>query len=131
MKRAGILLLCLFLLAALCGGCSYKADKARTEELIVGVWDYIPEEDYYRYQYVFSESGTITQRCWAYDEDGNEDDISLGDTFGLRYEVIDGSTVTIGGSFSGVSNEAEETSISFPDENTMILGDTTYHRAES
>ena len=139
MKRKGcslrkffICLICLSLLAGFAGCGSKEKDIKETMDNMVGSWDFFPEDaDNYQIRYIISEDGFITQQAWAYDDEGNEIDLSLGDMAGFSFKVIDKNTIELKGKYQGVESEPHKIHVEFPDDNTMKLDDSTYIRVGS
>ena len=121
------------LLLMMTAGCGSKEEDIKaTMAKMVGSWDYFPEDaDNYQIRYIISQDGFITQQAWAYDDEGNEIDLSLGDMAGFSFEVISKDTIKLKGKYQGVESEAHEIHVEFPDDNTMMLNDSKYIRAGS
>ena len=85
------------LLLMMTAGCGSKEEDIKaTMAKMVGSWDYFPEDaDNYQIRYIISQDGFITQQAWAYDDEGNEIDLSLGDMAGFSFEVISKDTIKL------------------------------------
>ncbi len=100
-----------------------------TRERILGTWVHAPEGENYRIEYTFARSGMITQKAYGYDMAGNEIDLSMGSAIGLNYEVVRKDAIILSGSVQeGVQSEPQTIPVTFPDDETMTLGDSTYSR---
>lgn len=119
------------LVGLLLAGCDASlSELEQTDARLQGTWIYQADDGLYAYIYTFS-NGVITQKAIAYDTEGNPEDMSLGSAFSMGYEITAPDQLRLTGVAAlgdGQEQDVGTVVIAFPDENTLILGDSTYRR---
>ena len=125
----------LLLLAMALTGCQTQQQKKEALEnavhdAIYGMWVYYNEEQNARYCYLINY-GVIEQSLVLTDDEGMEHDLSLGDSFSIRYRVVDEDEIAIYSSLGGTETEAQTIHFEKADDDTLILGGVAYTRYET
>ncbi len=127
-------LMAVVLLIGCLAGCKKKEEEqAKLEnsvhEALYGAWVYFDAAQNARYTYIISY-GSIEQELKLTDENGQEHDLSLGDSFSIRYKVVDEETIAIYSGMVGEDGDTDEIHFEKLDDNTLILDGVTYIRYE-
>ena len=121
------------LLIGCLAGCKKEEKQAELEnavhEALYGGWVYFDAAQNARYTYIISY-GSIEQELKLTDENGQEHDLSLGDSFSIRYKVVDEETIAIYSGMVGEDGDTDEIHFEKLDDNTLILDGVTYIRYE-
>lgn len=121
------------LLLGCLAGCNSEKKQQELEEsvhtAIYGAWVYYDPLQNARYTYLI-DHGVIEQQLKVTDDKGEELDLSLGDTFSIRYKVVAENEIAIYSTVAGQETETESVMFEKVDDNTLVLDGVTYTRYE-
>lgn len=125
----------LLLLLSVLSGCQTQQQtqeelESAVHDAIYGAWVYYDEAQNARYCYLI-DNGIIEQSLVLTDDDGIEHDLSLGDSFSIRYRVVAEDEIAIYSTLGGTATETQTIHFEKVDDNTLILDGVTYTRYEA